>query len=130
MSELITLDEAIEWGKRGELCDLMTEDDQRQIAEWLRQARWADAAMRWYTKKIRELEDERERMFKSNVEKNNEVLRLLAENAKLREQIETLVMYVESDGTKYWVDDDGNQHFDHSAVKDDAAELRELGVDV
>ena len=43
-----------------------------------------------------------------------------AENAKLREQIETLVMYVESDGTRYWVDDDGNQHFDHAAVKDDA----------
>lgn len=49
-----------------------------------------------------------------------------AENAKLREQIETLVMYVEADGTRYWVDDDGNQHFDHSAVKDDAAKLREL----
>lgn len=49
-----------------------------------------------------------------------------AENAELREQIETLVMYVEADGTRYWVDDDGNQHFDHSAVKDDADELREL----
>ena len=51
---------------------------------------------------------------------------LKAENEKLREQIETLVMYVEADGTRYWVDDDENQHFDHSAVKDDADELREL----
>lgn len=33
---LMTLDEAIEWGDRGELCDLMTVDDQRQMACWLR----------------------------------------------------------------------------------------------
>lgn len=32
---LITIDEAIDWGRRGELCDLMTVDDQRQVAEWL-----------------------------------------------------------------------------------------------
>lgn len=55
---------------------------------------------------------------------------LKAENEKLREQIETLVMYVEADGTRYWVDDDGNQHFDQSAVKDDADELRELVRDL
>ena len=61
------------------------------------------------------------------IEAEREVKRLEAENAELREQIETLVMYVESDGTRYWVDDDGNQHFDHSAtVKDDADKLREL----
>ena len=59
-----------------------------------------------------------------------EVLLLRKENAKLREQIETLVLYVEADGTRYWVDDDGNQHFDHSAVKDDAAKLRELVRDM
>lgn len=41
---------------------------------------------------------------------------LKAENEKLREQIETLVMYVEADGTRYWVDDDGNQHFDFGAI--------------
>ena len=61
------------------------------------------------------------------IEAEREVKRLEAENAELREQIETLVMYVESDGTRYWVDDDGNQHFDHSAtVKDDADKLRRL----
>ena len=38
------------------------------------------------------------------------------ENEKLRGQIETLVAYVESDGTKYYVDDEGNQHFDHAAT--------------
>lgn len=32
-----------------------------------------------------ELRDERDRMYKANVEKNNEILQLLAENAKLRE---------------------------------------------
>ena len=42
----------------------------------------------FYREEVRELKAERERMFKSNVEKNNEVLRLLAENAALRELLE------------------------------------------
>ena len=65
----MTLDEAIEQYKHiansyesvGNTDDAM---ETRQIAEWLRQARGADKANRYYTVKIRELE---------------------AENAKLRE---------------------------------------------
>ena len=59
-----------------------------------------------------------------NEELHADLEKCRSENAKLLEQIETLVMYVESDGTRYWVDDDGNQHFDHSAVKDDASKLQ------
>lgn len=64
---LITIDEAMEWGKHGELCDLMTVDDQRQVAEWLdelvrlRAARDAwqenDADLRERNAKLRELVD-------------------------------------------------------------------------
>ncbi len=43
---------------------------------------------------------------------------VLKENAKLREQIDTLVCAVESEGIKYHVDKDGNQHFDYGKVKD------------
>lgn len=44
------------------------------------------------------------------------------EIAKLREQIDTLVCAVESEGIKYHVDKDGNQHFDYSRVKEYRAE--------
>jgi len=58
----VTLDEAIEHAKEvARTCDdSQCAADHMQIAEWLRQARGADAAARWYTKKIRELEEERD----------------------------------------------------------------------
>ena len=85
MSELITLDEAIEWGKRGELCELMTEDDQRQVAEWLRHARWADAAVRWYTKKLRDAEAENARLRQQLADVTESMGRIEERCAKLRE---------------------------------------------
>ena len=51
---------------------------------------------------------------KENVYLEDKYRDIAKENAKLREQVDTLVIYVEADGTKYSVDDDGNQHFDHS----------------
>ena len=40
------------------------------------------------------LRDERDRMYKANVEKNGEILRLLEENAKLRELVKGLMGHV------------------------------------
>lgn len=53
-------------------------------------------------------------LHKENIDWEDKYLHVAVENARLREQIDTLVIYVESDGTKYSVDCDGNQHFDHS----------------
>ena len=58
----MTLDEAIAKAKA---------DGDVQLAEWLRQARGADAAARWYTEKLRDA--------------NRTIRKLLTENAKLRE---------------------------------------------
>ena len=58
----MTLDEAIAKAKA---------DGDVQLAEWLRQARGADAAARWYTEKLRDA--------------NRTIRKLLDENAKLRE---------------------------------------------
>ena len=58
----MTLDEAIAKAKA---------DGDVQLAEWLRQARGADAAARWYTEKLRDA--------------NCTIRKLLDENAKLRE---------------------------------------------
>lgn len=67
----MTLDEAIEHAKEvAETCnDSGCAADHIQLAEWLRQARGAGKAARWYTGRIQELE---------------------AENDKMREQIEHL----------------------------------------
>ena len=60
----MTLDEAIEHAKEvARTCN----DDQCaaehvQLAEWLRQARGADDAARWYMSKIHELEAENEKL--------------------------------------------------------------------
>lgn len=58
----MTLDEAIAKAKA---------DGDVQLAEWLRQARGADAAARWYTEKLRDA--------------NQTIRKLLDENGKLRE---------------------------------------------
>lgn len=65
----MTLDEAIAKAKA---------DGDVQLAEWLRQARGADAAARWYTEKLRDA--------------NRTIRKLLTENAKLQELFnETLI---------------------------------------
>lgn len=43
------------------------------------------------------LRDERDRMYKANVEKNGEILRLLGENAKLRELLQDYHRYEHED---------------------------------
>lgn len=59
----MTLNEAIAKAKA---------DGDVQLAEWLRQARGADAVARWYTEKLRDA--------------NRTIRKLLDENAKLRER--------------------------------------------
>ncbi len=130
MSDLITLDEAIDWGKRGELCDLMTEDDQLQVAEWLRQARGANAAGRWYTARLRELKDERD-MYRGLVEMMDHPdlnAQLQAENAKLRELVDAWM----GCGTRYHTMQGACPMFDPDASDFCKASqmARELGIEV
>lgn len=54
---------------------------------------------------------------KENIDWEDKYREIAKENTNLREQIDTLVIYVEADGTNYSVDDDGNQHFDHSNTR-------------
>ena len=67
----MTIDEAIEHAKEvARTCDdVECAAEHVQLAEWLRQARGADKAARWYTEKIRKLEAEnsmlRERLLES-----------------------------------------------------------------
>lgn len=63
----MTLDDAIAKAKA---------DGDVQLAEWLRQARGADAAARWYTEKLRDAD--------------RTIRKLLDENAKLRELVSGL----------------------------------------
>jgi hypothetical protein len=67
----MTLDEAIAKAKA---------DGDVQLAEWLRQARGADAAARWYTEKLRDA--------------HRTIRKLLNENAKLREFASELLVGV------------------------------------
>lgn len=62
----MTIDEAIEHAKEvARTCDdSQCAADHAQLAEWLRQARGADEAGRWYTSKIRELESENAKLRK------------------------------------------------------------------
>lgn len=63
----MTLDEAILHAKEvAETCnDSGCAADHIQLAEWLRQARGAGKAARWYTGKIQELEAENDKMRKA-----------------------------------------------------------------
>lgn len=64
-----------------------------------------------------DLVDERERLFQANVEKNGEVLRLVAENAKLRELVKRYHrLVVGTDELWSW--------------QSVYAELQELGIEV
>lgn len=53
--------------------------------------------------KCADLVDERERLFRANVEKNNEMLRLVGENAKLRELVRS-VLVLRHDAVYKWLD--------------------------
>lgn len=55
-------------------------------------------------------------------EYEKEIRDLKCEIARLRGQIETLVTVLEFEGVKYNLDDEGNQHFDYSRVKEYRAE--------
>ena len=63
------------------------------------------------------LRDERDRMYKANVEKNGEILRLLEENAKLRELCAALYEFAYDE-------------YPDSAELNFASSMRELGVEV
>lgn len=74
------------------------------------------------------LRDERDRMYKANVEKNGEILRLLKDNAKLRELVREMWAYAEQELLC-------DENCSYGAVCDwrDCVfkrRMRELGVDV
>lgn len=74
----MTLDEAIAKAKA---------DGDVQLAEWLRQVRGADAAARWYTEKLRELEDENARLRSCMSDDAENARMIMGENAELRELV-------------------------------------------
>jgi len=78
-----------------------------------------------------DLVDERERLFRANVEKNGEVLRLVGENVKLREFAHDLLQPILADGFDCYgcvhEDCDGMQYTDRCKLLDQA---RELGIEV
>lgn len=78
-----------------------------------------------------DLVDERERLFRANVEKNGEILRLVGENAKLRELVHDLLQPILADGFDCYgcvhEDCDGMQYTDKCKLLDRA---RELGIEV
>ena len=78
----MTLDEAIRHANEvARTCDdSQCAADLVQLAEWLRRARGAESAARWYTGRIRELEDESRRLAEENERLRNENTRL---NAKM-----------------------------------------------
>jgi predicted RNase H-like nuclease (RuvC/YqgF family) len=85
----MTIDEAIEHERRVAREHRYGEKDHAyhmQLAEWLRKARGAEKAERWYTKKIEELEN-----------RANALARLLGEseeeNDRLKMQVEALKDY-------------------------------------
>lgn len=69
--------------------------------------------------KCADLVDERERLFQANVEKNNEMLRLVRENAKLRELCERCAIELYANG-----------NVTDAATENLFDDMRELGVEV
>lgn len=72
------------------------------------------------------LRDERDRMYKANVEKNGEILRLLSENAKLRKLCER--MFKDFVSCDYELRARAGRTF--MAFTRYVLELRELGIEV
>lgn len=73
----MTIDEAIahyKWAAESAIGEVA--DESKQMAEWLRRARGAEKAGRWFTSKIRELEAKNAKLQEENAE-----LRKLAQEA-------------------------------------------------
>lgn len=69
------------------------------------------------------MRDERDRMYKANVEKNGEILRLLEENAKLRKLVKEALMA--NKGGTFW------EYFDpYSFWASWRKDAHELGIEV
>lgn len=81
MSRESLLDEAIAKAKKAE---------DWQLVEWLRMARGGQSAVRWYTEKLRELEEENTRLRSCLSEDEENARLIMGESAKLREQGERL----------------------------------------
>ena len=104
----MTLDDAISKAKA---------DGDVQLAEWLRQARGADAAARWYTEKLRDA--------------NLTIRKLLNENAKLRKRAVAMLSELRGVVSEGDYDSPSGRYFLLSrdvAAYEDA--LRELGIEV
>ena len=100
----MTIDEAIEHAKEvARTCDDgQCAADHIQLAEWLRRARGADKAARWYTEEIQELKAENTKLrYKVHVlEGGNKWLQILndslkANNARLRELVRDMMEFFE-----------------------------------
>lgn len=105
----MTLDEAIEHAKQvARTCDdAQCAADHIQLAEWLRTARGAEKAARWYTAKIREFE---------------------AENAKLRELVQYMHRIIaESCAVQYPYPPEPVSYLSQIEAE---KRMRELGVEV
>lgn len=104
----MTLDEAIAKAKA---------DGDVQLAEWLRQARGADAAARWYTEKI--------------ITADRIIRKLQTENAKLRERAVAMLSELRGVVSEGNYDSPSGRYFlfrkDVAAYED---ALRELGIEV
>jgi len=104
----VTLDEAISKAKA---------DGDVQLAEWLRQARGADAAGRWYTETL------------DNA--NRTIRKLRTENAKLRERAVAMLSELRGVVSEGDYDSPSGRYFllrkDVAAYED---ALRELGIEV
>lgn len=115
--------------------DGMTLEELREEYDWMCefQSRMAerirgDADVHNLVDYVRKLEADRERMFRACVEKNQTILRLCDERARLREMCRRLF-----DELYTLVDDnfsDVYTQYEHSDVQPFYDELRELGIEV
>lgn len=149
----MTIDEAIEKYKRVADEYTFVHDidgclEVEQMVEWLRAARGAEKAGRYFTRDIRELKqkledserenarlrEERERMFQANVEKNGEILHLLKRNTYLRELVKDMWQFTVAACKKYPRLFDppaqGGQMVQPNMLDSFEQRMRELGVDV
>lgn len=105
------------------LCDMVAQRESD-----LEDARAESAKLR---SQCADLVDERERLFRANVEKNGEILRLAGENTKLRELVrdyDRCTMHADCSMCEY--DGKLSTHCPFSPCFPDTDELRELGVEV
>lgn len=81
MSRETLLDEAIVKAKEAE---------DWQLVEWLRMARGGESAARWYTARLRGLEDENARLRSCLSDDAENARMIMRENAKLRELVRVM----------------------------------------